>query len=104
VEDLLKLNTDDKMYVHIEKGLFKQGENQFVDKYVFKQGNYKSEEFPVVFPSKASRVLKDGPDEYTDIKGLVISDYQNYLEKEWIKELRAKYPVVVNEEVLNTLK
>ena len=51
-----------------------------VDKYVFKQGNYKSEECPVVFPSKASRVLKDGPDEYTDINGLVISDYQPFSE------------------------
>jgi peptidyl-prolyl cis-trans isomerase SurA len=31
------------------------------------------------------------------------ADYQNYLEKEWISELRAKYPVVVNRDVFNTI-
>ena len=30
------------------------------------------------------------------------SFYQNYLEKEWITGLRAKYPVTVNEDVLNS--
>ena len=29
---------------------------------------------------------------------------QNYLEKEWIHSLRAKYPVVVNREVLSKIK
>ncbi len=38
-----------------------------------------------------------------EAKGLVTSDYQNYLEKEWIKELKAKYPVTVNEETVKSL-
>ena len=36
-------------------------------------------------------------------KGLCTSDYQNYLEKEWILELRNKYPVNVNEEAVKNL-
>ena len=46
-----------------------------------------------------------GPEPKTlkEAKGLVTSDYQSYLEKEWIKELRAKYPVTVNEETVKTL-
>lgn len=46
-----------------------------------------------------------GPEPKTlkEAKGLVTSDYQSYLEKEWIKSLRAKYPVTVNEEVIKTL-
>jgi len=35
---------------------------------------------------------------------LVTADYQEYLEKEWIKALRAKYPVVINQAVLKTVK
>jgi peptidyl-prolyl cis-trans isomerase SurA len=43
------------------------------------------------------------PKALKDIKGIVISDYQNYLEKNWIAELREKYPVVVNQKLLNKL-
>ena len=32
------------------------------------------------------------------------ADYQNYLEKEWIASLRAKYPVEVNAAVLAKIK
>ncbi len=46
-----------------------------------------------------------GPEPKTlrEAKGLITSDYQNYLEKEWISSLKAKYPVVVNEETVKTL-
>lgn len=39
----------------------------------------------------------------TEAKGYIVSDYQEYLEKNWIEELRAKYPIVVNEDVLRSL-
>ena len=32
------------------------------------------------------------------------TDYQDYLEAEWIKQLRAKYPVVLNQEVWESIK
>ena len=38
-----------------------------------------------------------------EAKGIVTSDYQNYLEKKWIENLRAKYDVQVNEEVLSSI-
>jgi peptidyl-prolyl cis-trans isomerase SurA len=43
------------------------------------------------------------PKALKDTRGLVTSDYQNYLEKEWIKEMRTKYPVTINEPVINSL-
>jgi peptidyl-prolyl cis-trans isomerase SurA len=36
----------------------------------------------------------------SECKGLVTADYQKHLEEEWIKELRTKYVVKVNEDVL----
>ncbi len=46
-----------------------------------------------------------GPEAKTtkEAKGAITSDYQIYLEKEWIKELRAKYPVTVNDATLKIL-
>ena len=40
---------------------------------------------------------------FADAKGMVINDYQAELEKKWIQELKAKYPVQVNDKVLNTV-
>jgi peptidyl-prolyl cis-trans isomerase SurA len=41
---------------------------------------------------------------FEDAKGAVISNYQNVLESEWLETLRNKYPIVINEEILNDLK
>jgi peptidyl-prolyl cis-trans isomerase SurA len=43
------------------------------------------------------------PKELKEIKGAVISDYQNHLEKYWMKELVEKYPVKVYDNVLYNL-
>ena len=44
------------------------------------------------------------PECWEDEKGKVTTDYQDYLEAEWIKQLREKYPVVINEKVWNAIK
>ncbi|HTM91396.1 MAG TPA: peptidylprolyl isomerase [Flavisolibacter sp.] len=43
------------------------------------------------------------PRSFDDARGLVINDYQIELEKNWVEQLKKKYPVVVNEKVLNSL-
>ncbi|NGZ88650.1 peptidylprolyl isomerase [Psychroflexus maritimus] len=39
-----------------------------------------------------------------EIRGQVISDYQDKLEKEWMEELKSKYSVKINEETFELLK
>lgn len=41
---------------------------------------------------------------YNKVRGIIISKYQDELEKEWVKELREKYTITVNEKVLNSIK
>ncbi len=36
--------------------------------------------------------------EMKEIRGRVIADYQNYLEKKWIEQLRSRYNVILNED------
>ena len=41
---------------------------------------------------------------YNKVRGIVISQYQNELEKEWIKQLREKYTVSIDQKVLESIK
>ena len=43
------------------------------------------------------------PKALDEARGQITSDYQNYLESEWIKQLKAKYPVEVNRELLSRI-
>ena len=99
-----RVNVDSVMYVRVERGIWEAGKNSAVDKYGFKSkaAEYTpSEEFPIVVP--VGKVIKN-PQEYTDERAKVTTDYQDYLEKAWIKTLREKYPVVINEEVWAEIK
>ena len=95
-----RVNVDSVQYVKVEKGLWTKGQNSAVDTYAFKnkQAEYTpEEEYPVVVP--VGKVIK-APQEYEDVRSLVTTDYQDYLEEQWLAELRKKYPVKVNWEVL----
>ena len=95
-----RINVDSVTYVRVEHGLWTKGKNAAVDKYAFKDkaAEYTpAEEFPFVIP--VGKVIK-APQEYTDVRGQVTTDYQDYLEKLWVEALREKYPVVVNKEAL----
>lgn len=48
--------------------------------------------------------LIEAPEEMSDVRADVATAYQNELEQEWIKELKAKYPVKVNKKVIEKLK
>lgn len=99
-----RVNCDSVTYVKVERGLWTKGQNAAVDKYGFKDktAEYEpAEEFPVVMT--VGKVLK-APGEYTDERSRVTADYQDYLDRQWVAALREKYPVVIDEEVFNTLK
>lgn len=42
--------------------------------------------------------------ELNETKGAVISNYQSYLEQEWIKDLKSRYTVKVDKEVLKEVE
>ena len=99
-----RVNVDSVQYVRVERGLWTEGKNAAVDKYAFKNKTAEytpTEEFPVVIP--VGKVIK-APEEYTDVRGQVTTDYQDHLEKLWVQTLHDKYPVEVNEEVLKAMR
>ena len=105
IDKTLRTRLNDSIqYVKTERGLYAVGDNKAVDVYGFKNKNSDytpAEDFPFAFVT--GKILKK-PENYSDVRGQVTTDYQNFLEEEWIKTLRAKYPVKINEEVLKTIK
>lgn len=97
-------NNDSILRIRVEKGIFKKGDNGLVDREVFGVADAKIKEYKD-FPNRTvfGKLLK-APEEMGDVRALVVADYQDVMEKEWVKGLRAKYPVVVNREVLATVR
>jgi peptidyl-prolyl cis-trans isomerase SurA len=43
------------------------------------------------------------PKSYTEVRGQVVADLQEEMNKRWVADLRKKYPVNVNKKVLKTV-
>jgi peptidyl-prolyl cis-trans isomerase SurA len=101
-----KLQRDSISSVEIKSGAFEKGDNKYVDKVKKEPGLYKVAEPDVedltVFV-RVEKLLPPSQKTLDEARGLVTADYQNYLEKEWIKDLQAKYPVKIKKRVLEKL-
>ena len=99
-----RINIDGQTFVKYNHGLWAKGQNKVVDRLGFKDKKApqpETEEWPYVFC--VGRTLK-APQHYSDERGRVTTDYQDYLEQLWIKQLREKYEVVVDQTVFNEIK
>jgi len=94
----------DSIMVRVERRVFKKGDNSNIDKLAFKVKD--AELKPVKnYPHVGifGKVLKKGPAEWTDVSSQVVSDYQRLKEDEFVAELRKRYTVEVDKEVLKTV-
>ena len=96
-------NADSVIRIRVEKGIFKKGDNALIDSVVFKKDTTvaKVKDYPI--DAVYGKVLKKGPEDYTDVRGQVVADYQEMLEKEWVARLRRQYTFEVNKDVLETV-
>lgn len=100
------LDADSIHSVRIEPGLYEKGDNRYVDKVPWKKGLSKplaSDVEDLTILVKIKKILPPVEKKLNESRGLVTADYQNYLEKEWIKRLKQKYPVTINQAVLKKL-
>jgi peptidyl-prolyl cis-trans isomerase SurA len=96
-------NADSVIRIRVEKGIFKQGDNALIDSIVFKKDTIVKhlKDYPI--DAVYGKILKKGPEDYTDVRGLVVADLQEELEKEWVADLRRRYTWTVDDAVLKTV-
>jgi peptidyl-prolyl cis-trans isomerase SurA len=51
-----------------------------------------------------NKLMPKTPKKLAECRGLVTADYQNFLEKDWISNLRNNHKIEVKEDVLATVK
>ena len=101
--DILRktFNTSGDEKIKVERGIFADGDNKYIDKLVFKKG--KTEPM-VYYPfTVAVGEKRKGPDDYREVIERVRKDYRNHLYAYWEQELLASGKVEINQEVLKTV-
>lgn len=102
-DSLLKVvNKDSQLNLKVEEGKFLEGDKDELEVVKWEPGisdniDYKGQ----VVIVQVNEVVPPGNKTLKEARGLVANAYQDYLMEQWIKELRAKYPVTVYRDVLH---
>jgi len=105
-DDILKaINKDSTIYLTIESGKYVKADHKVLQKADSKVGI--SPDINVdgkLYIVEVVKLLPSEPKLLSECRGLVTADYQTKLEKEWLAELRSKYKIEVNQEVLKKVQ
>lgn len=106
LEKKFKIKEQTTKYFDYKWNKFEKGDNKVVDKTNWKVGisdviemeNDKKKYIVIIH-----NILPPSPKTLEEAKGIATSDYQEYLEEQWIKKLRNDYTYNVNEDVFNSI-
>ena len=101
----MELNPDGEVNLILSQGAFEVGQSDLPDNLAIKEGiseiYHSNGSYSVV---NVKEILPPGLKSLEDVKGKVISSYQNDLETEWMNSLHSKYKVEVNNKTLKRVK
>ncbi len=80
-----------------------RGKGKALDPSVWKEGKVVVHDTDPLNFMKVEKIIPKTPKALKEARGYVVADYQEFLEKQWMDELAAKYKVVVNKDVLNSI-
>ena len=105
-EVLKKFNKETKA-ISVKELTLEKGRDKNLDAIEWKAGNIsnvvldKATQSAVFF--KIEKILPAGDKKLEDARGYVVADYQDFLEKQWIAELKQSYNVKVNKKTFKNL-
>ncbi|AOW19556.1 peptidylprolyl isomerase [Urechidicola croceus] len=105
LDEIKKLtNIDDQINVLFKSGLIEYNKETIPSEYNFKNGVSDIYEFNNSFiVIKTDSVIPSKQLELKEVKGRVVNKYQEYLEEQWIDELRSTYTIDIDSEVLKSV-
>ena len=104
-EIMEEINRASQLNLRFETKKYLKGENEIVDQVKWEKGI--SENISLngrVHFVQIEEVIEPTYKTLDDSRGLITSDYQNFLEKEWIESLRSKNKFEVDKKILKELK
>lgn len=107
LEDLISavINTEAGDSFEITAGPFAKGTNRLLDEMKWKKGVLsKSVEAESVLITWIQDIRKPEPKKLSEARGQITADYQDFLEKKWVQALKQKYSVIINKDVIETIK
>lgn len=99
------LNTKSKIKVIFTSGILENNHQALPKDFLLKKGVskiYQHNNSYIV--ALVNNILPKTQQTFQEAQGRVTSDYQEFKEKSWLKELHKKYNVTVNQETLKTVK
>ncbi|SDL84987.1 peptidyl-prolyl cis-trans isomerase SurA [Catalinimonas alkaloidigena] len=97
------LNVEQSLNLDVIEGKFQKGDQPVLDQIEWKPGTYEVARDGRIYLVKIKTIEAPRGKTLSEARGQAISDYQNYLEQQWVEQLRATYPVTVNEEEVQKL-
>lgn len=100
-----ELNKGDKINVMIKSGVFEEDYDILTSFSIDKKevtGIKQKEEY--YFVVNVKEVTPAEPKSMTECKGKLVSDYQQYLENNWVNDLKKEFSVTINQEVFENVK
>tara|TARA_R110002074_G_scaffold107499_2_gene232257 strand:- start:9343 stop:11286 length:1944 start_codon:yes stop_codon:yes gene_type:complete len=99
------INTNDEQKVIFTSGTMTADHQALPEKFEFKEGVSKIySQNNAYYVVKVTKLIPQSFRSLDEAKGMVINDYQQELEKKWIKDLKNTYRVTINQDVLNKVK
>lgn len=99
-----ELNQESQLNLQVQEGVFAREDNALLDKTTWKvgisediadNGQIVIVQFKEIIPPTIKKL--------DEARGMITSEYQTYLEQQWITEMRAEHKYQVNKEVLYTI-
>ncbi len=99
------LNPKDKVLVMTNSGIFEEGNDALPKTLKFEVGVSEIiKEGEYYFVTKVNKVLPAGEKMLEECKGKVINDYQQYLEQNWVEELKKEFTIITFPDVFERVK
>jgi len=101
---LAKINKDSELNLKVKTGKLEVDNTPYLKGQALTTGVNKPYTFEdKVYVVKVKELLKPAPKTLSEAKGPATSDYQTFLEQEWLAEIAKKHPITVNKDVLYSL-